>query len=106
MRHEAYIPGRTHTLRSRWSPKEFDTLIVTPGDESGFPRFLGASLKNKSLEGTRREQPPLGNFCQSHFFSHVTHTRGSRWSSKEFHILICTPGGEGGFPGFLRESTK
>jgi len=63
----------TQTRGSRWSPKEFHILIATLGDESGFSRFLRASLKKISLEGTRRKQLPLGIFAKVNFF-HTSRT--------------------------------
>ena len=86
--------------------KEFHISVVKPGGESGFPRFRRECVKRISLEGIERKRLALGFFCQSLFFFTVTHTSGSRWSPKEFHILVVKPRGESGFPRFLRECVK
>jgi len=96
----------THTRGSRWSPKEFYILGVAPGRESGFPRMLRACSQRKSVEGGESKRLAVVIFCQSHFFSLVTHTRGSRWSPKEFYILGVAPGSESGFPRMLRACSQ
>jgi len=78
----------THTSGSRWSPKEFHILVVRPGGQSGFPRFLRECVKRISLEGIEASD------LLSDFFAKVTlfHRDAHAWLkvvSKRVSHLGC-----------------